>query len=1086
MTRMPWDLTHEQQRAALLTGQAMLASAGAGSGKTAVMAVRYCACLLDRDDGGRLLTPERVLAMTFTREAAANLRARIDRTLRAVVRRRRFSLWRDGAIEAHDLDDERLHHLRECLAKLPGAPITTLDGFCLGLVREHAAELGRDPELAAPEDVAWRACRDEAWSRLAGERGDELPMLIEHYGEHTVRARVIALSDQASTAPTTALLADRSDAFAEVMRRRATHLAAAVAALADARQAMKATSALARDLAAIAATPASDAVGFGAWVALVDALAARDPQAKEHLRRMQDAIDHPHVRASSGARPDKEKRRCRGSLVSLSGFDPGFEDELADRADAFAAVAARFAVLVDEVAERHGVGGFARVQAEALTLLEDAATRRRLGALYRHVLLDEAQDLNRLQGRLVDLLRDGGSGRGSARVFVVGDHRQSIYGFRHAAPEIFVAWERSIEDGGGGVASLEQNFRSHPDLVESIKLVIGQRSLRAAFRPDAISPGRVHADFAPGVPFVCWRVDVLPVPAAPIRRGALIGTQAQAAHIARLIGASLGEGRNPEDHAILVRTRARMRAYAQALERAGIAYDTDFPGGLVDAQECHDLEVIIRLTLNPHDRQALAVALSGPWGVADAQDRTALVEALSQGPALGWAYACQRTALGAVVAALAPTLAREGVAAALRQLIADPRLAARYAQLPLARRRFANLLTIADEERAAGRPLDGHAFVARLAERRRLGVDVGEATGEAIGGRGVRLMTVHGAKGLEWPVVFIPDCDRDFGLRDLRGPALAQVEPDGLTLTCLPAEGDDDGAIGLRAGLAQEAIRARMQDEEARLFYVACTRARERLHCLVATDCVAPDECGLVHRWGDWLVGAAVDWRAVAVDPGERFTVPVATGETIPTLPELRTDPDQAAPIRSVTELVGLLAAEEPVLAGAGAGDAAPSVARELGTAVHEALARHGPGMAPTAAAAALDRLRGRVDAARLDLIIARLADADLLPGYWRADARLVEQPVVARVGGVLVVGICDLLLKHGDGWHLYDWKTGDAADHAAAQAQVQVYAHLLRPHLDAPLVAAALVDVERARLVPVAIGGPGEQAATVQLAART
>src|SRR5471032_2007025 len=87
----PWErFTLEQQRAAFLVDRPMLAAAGAGVGKTAVMAVRYCACLLDRDELGGLVMPDRILAVAFTREAAANLRARIDFTLRLVLDRQRF------------------------------------------------------------------------------------------------------------------------------------------------------------------------------------------------------------------------------------------------------------------------------------------------------------------------------------------------------------------------------------------------------------------------------------------------------------------------------------------------------------------------------------------------------------------------------------------------------------------------------------------------------------------------------------------------------------------------------------------------------------------------------------------------------------------------------------------------------------------------------------------------------------------------------------------------------------------------------------------------------------------------------------
>jgi hypothetical protein len=104
--------------------------------------------------------------------------------------------------------------------------------------------------------------------------------------------------------------------------------------------------------------------------------------------------------------------------------------------------------------------------------------------------------------------------------------------------------------------------------------------------------------------------------------------------------------------------------------------------------------------------------------------------------------------------------------------------------------------------------------------------------------------------------------------------------------------------------------------------------------------------------------------------------------------------------------------------------------------------------------------------------LCAALADPGLLPGYWQAAARLVEQPVIGALAPLrLVHGIADLLLQDATGaWRLYDWKTGRGADHAAAQVQLQAYVRLLAPHLDGPLVEAWLIDVEARRRIAVDI----------------
>ena len=878
MGERPWmRFTDEQQRAAFLVDRPVLAAAGAGAGKTAVMAVRYVACLLSEVDGA-LLGPERILAVAFTREAAANLRTRIERTLREVLALGRFPRVSDG--EGHverDLPPAHLDHLRRCLGALPGAAIATFDALCLTWVAEHAAELGRDPDLRPQEDLAWAQVKEQAWAALCAEQrdGGELATLIDAYGREQVRGLVTRLAEQAAALPEPVLAALPGDAVALVRARRAALFDALADALADA-HGLAVKSKVVDALRALARSAPADPAALAPWCAALDALSlagVRDDAVKEAVRAIQDAVDFPSQR-SGDARPGKEARVAFASIAALGRWRPADEALFAGRAAAFAKLAAAWLAHRDRAALRLGQAGFASVEAQALALLERPAVRARLGARYRHLLLDEAQDLNRLQGRIIERIQEGGAAHGSARVFVVGDHRQSIFGFRHAEPAIFARWGAAIGGRGGIEADLKHNFRSHPDLLAAVRGVFAQDALVTAFRPQAILAGRAAEDFpGPGV-LHAWRVRAQRAGEdVELRATAVDASQAQALHIAALIGASLGAGRRPEAHAVLLRTRGRMRLYARALEAAGIPYDTDFPGGLYDSQECHDVEAVLRLCINPHDRRALAIALGGPWGADDPQDRCPMVEALEQEPAAGWAWAAARTPLGALVPALRATLATEGVAAALRALAADPRVAARYARLPLARRRLANLARLADEEGRAGVALDAPAFVARLAERRRLGVDAEEAGGEDLGSRGVRLLTIHQAKGLEWPVVFLPDCQRPFDRRDLTARVLALPVEEGLHLACHPGAddgGEDDAApIGLAAGLLADEVRVRQLAEQARLFYVACTRAREELHAL----CAGPEATGplgdlSVRCYADWFVGAGTSWSEAVVDLG--------------------------------------------------------------------------------------------------------------------------------------------------------------------------------------------------------------------------
>ena len=138
-----------------------------------------------------------------------------------------------------------------------------------------------------------------------------------------------------------------------------------------------------------------------------------------------------------------------------------------------------------------------------------------------------------------------------------------------------------------------------------------------------------------------------------------------------------------------------------------------------------------------------------------------------------------------------------------------------------------------------------------------------------------------------------------------------------------------------------------------------------------------------------------------------------------------------------------------------------------IGTTVHEALACFGVGMGEAQARQSLADLAPLITPERFAGLVAALTDPALVPGYWDGE-RLVEQPLIGEVDGAVVTAQVDLLLKRADGWHLFDFKTGSASAHAAASAQVRLYAELVRPLLDGPLVGLWLVDVERRASVAV------------------
>ena len=1071
----PWSrFTDEQRRAAFLVDRSVISTAAAGSGKTQVMAVRYCACLL-RD--ATLLAPERILAITFTREAAANLRSRIDTVLRAVLAQPvpSFPDYRGSDGADAELTPAEITHLTLALAQLPAAPIGTVDSFCLGLVSDHADRLGRDPGLTPPssDGPEGRQCQEAAWLRLRAEanalRGGDLAPLVAAYGEHALRELVTTLAIQAAALPVDQFFAPGGPLVGELITARRAQIEALTALLPQAQELCRAPAAkgkLVEMLRAIPAGPPLDgsraAVPIAqvqAWLRNVDELkvsGSKNLELNDCVRQLQDALDYPARRSGSGARPGREARLRCASLGAFAAWTPEGEELLMQRAQTLARVLTRYQELLDDITRSRALADFAGTAREALRLLELPAVAREQAERFRHILLDEAQDLNRLQGRLIDHLWAVPS---SPRIFAVGDHRQSIYGFRHAEPALFQGWEDGVEARGGAVAPLGLNFRSHPELVTMVRGLFSIPPLSAGFRPELIGAGRAHAEFARGGVVACWQVQP--------RDDDETAAAAEAQHIANLIAGSLERGRAPEDHAVLLRTRARMRLYADALERTGIPVDTDFPHGLYQAQECWDVEAVLRLCLDPHDRFALACAVAGPWGVADAQDRRLLVLALSTPTSQEAAQLILgSTPLGALLPPVRALLSAEGPAAGVRFLARQPALTRRYGGLPLARRRLANLYHLADEHAAAGLSADVASFLERLQERRRLGADGAEADSEALGASGVRLATIHAAKGLEWPVVILPEMAGRFVDHDRRRAGLGRATDQGLALSCGAGRGEE--LVGMRRFLALEQLHAERMAEHSRAFYVACTRAVEELHLIRSGNHVASDE---VRCPADWLDQARVRWVLTipSQEPAARVAPQRAAAQALPPLAvaAARTVPR----VRSVSELLAGAASTAPLAAAA---DQAAGLRRALGIRVHEALRQHGLGMAPGLARQAIAPFVRLVEPALLERVAAHLSRTDWVPGWPGMQRQLREQPFCAELhdgdGSRLVSGTLDLLLRDTAGsWHLYDFKSGAGAGGEHDVRQLQAYARLCAPHLDGPLATMQVLDVANAQVLAVA-----------------
>ncbi|MCU0933750.1 MAG: UvrD-helicase domain-containing protein, partial [Thiobacillaceae bacterium] len=500
---------------------------------------------------------------------------------------------------------------------------------------------------------------------------------------------------------------------------------------------------------------------------------------------------------------------------------------------------------------------FADAELETARLLDDdaaaAAVLMKLDCRWKHVLLDEFQDTNPLQWRILRAwLEAYGEDGARPTVFMVGDPKQSIYRFRRAEPRLFAAaadWLRARY--GAAHYPHDETRRCAPRVVAWVNALFAERADYAGFRPhgahQAGLPGRCELYAAPAeaaaaaaIPFRNPLRD--PPPVRPHKRAA------EAAWVAARIGEVVGrlrvragDAERPARHAdilLLYASRADLEVFEDALRRAGIPYLGDRRGGLLDTLEARDLAALLEVLVSPLDDLALAHALRSPLFGLGNEDLRRL--AGGEGPWWArlreWAAAADApprvTRAVRLLADWRRQVGRLPVHDLLDRIYHQADVPARYATAVPAHLRagvLANLEGLLNLalSLSGGRYPSLPRFLDELRQlRERAGQDAPDEP-PAAAGDAVRLLTIHGAKGLEAPVVFLVKADQGTGHDDACG-VLIDWPPE----SDRPAHFSLHGAAAWR-GPGRDALFERERQQAARerlnLLYVAMTRARQAL-----------------------------------------------------------------------------------------------------------------------------------------------------------------------------------------------------------------------------------------------------------------
>jgi ATP-dependent helicase/nuclease subunit A len=1053
----------------------LFVEAGAGTGKTTALVKRVVRLFAT----GRVTEPSRLAAITFTEAAAAELRDRV-----------RTALERAAAPGGLTDTTERAR-CRAAAGAIDEAVITTLHGFAQRILAEHPLAAGLPPAFEVDEGIPAELELVERWSAFADELlGDEglradlelgftLGLSLGRLAEvarlaHDRWDRLSTVADAADPGPVpqpdpSAVLVPlraavaRAEAHAEIDDRLVQLVLGDVAGVLDCYDEAIATGDEREVLRALAAWPVPRRGGYGS-----KAVWGVEPKAEVHAL-LEQAADE------------------RAALLGRV------------RTHVLTRIVPRIArMTLDWAAQRRRAG---RLHYHDLLVLardllwSDAGVREALARRFAVLLVDEFQDTDPIQVELVVALAAADPTRLPARwddvelapgrVLVVGDPKQSIYGFRGAD---ITLWNRTRDRFGDGVVHLRQNFRSVPSILAWVNDVFG--ALIGAGDGDvqppytALEPTRATLDAEPAVVTLGGPAEHgLNASEVRLREA---GEIAAAIRALRTAGAGIDDGDGGrralryDDVAILVPTRAPLGPIERALDDADIPYRVESRSLVWRTDVVREVLSLLTAVEDPADEVAVVATLRSP---AFACTDPELLEWRRAGGR--WDPTRSRPDEVADDHPVAQALARlrrwhderwwVPVDALLADIVRDRRLI----ELTFAQRRprdhWRRLRFVLDQARAFVE--SGGSSLAQFLAWARLQVEGGAAAVEAVvpepDDNAVRILTVHGSKGLEFPVVVLA--------------GLATGAPPGGTSVIWHDDGPEisfsvpgGGARFQTAGWATARTGAqRLEETEAvRLLYVAATRAREQLLVSLHHPSMRADKshAALLHRL---CHSCAPTWRPAVLD-AEPTLLDVPSGDG----PPPRTSAERAAwraghraamtaaarPWSvAPTALAGHLDDEldddalddsgeprPPVEGRVDVEAAEPSADADggrrggtaVGRAVH-AILQHVD--LDAAASADVERLAGRESAlegmsSQADIgTVAELA-ASALSSTAVAEARAGrrhwrEVPVVAPVGDRLVEGYVDLLYEDAEGrLVVVDWKTDRARTEAEVDAAVERY----------------------------------------------
>ncbi len=1108
------DLTGQQKKA-LELGKHISVTANAGSGKTRVLVERYVAAVRSGAGVGQ------ILCLTFTEKAALELREKIGARINSEYQNARNS-GADYAAAFRDARDKMLE-----------ANISTIHSFCSQTLREFPIEAGIDANFKVLEDFDASSMKEDACAEAiraylaeerphpSGPRTDRnVHNLLVRIGYGRVLALLIELLHNREKIEHSKLKGKRILPDEETIRRHWLNLAKAVSDVIRLNVSRKKGD-FSEEVNALNDLIASDSGSLGPLLAelerTLDKILTKAGTPRKREVVVEDGGSFSHDDALSVF------QTAFAAVEDVSG------ESLAADTNGYLRLLGTIAELYGKSEENYahkkylmGALDFDDLQILTMRLLsENEGVRDMLVSRFKHVMVDEFQDTNFLQYEIfLRLIDNFGS---EARLFVVGDPKQSIYRFRNAQVEVSQTASENLSTIEGGLnLPLSESFRMNSDIAAFVNAIFpevlkGSKVFGLAGFPsmdqttyNALVPRRPGGASDPIEIFVREKrrreesgeeadegdaaAEQLNGDPQALFAAARIKQMVESGEVVRSVD-SAGKERRIDygDIAVLMRTRARLPLLEEALTKYGVPYVVSAGIGFYSAQEIFDLTNYLTFLLDNNSDIALFAVLRSPFFGISENELYSI--SLTEGESLlDRLFRFAGSGKSGDEVKYAVTVLGEEIQLAQRLTI--PQLINRildrtgwlgaYRLSPTGVQRLANLRKLL----AIAREFEGRGFnslydfierIRYLKETAREGQAPVDETVDA-----VKIMTVHAAKGLEFPVVVIPFCDAF----TRRGTRLIVNDHVGI----LPFVGNEiPAAFSLYKCLESMSEQA----EIARLFYVACTRAMDKL-VLTSTAGKPPRN---IKSFTD-ILAKSLDLSAIPVDdylelPGVKIKIhsavpnvqTAALGKTASRAKtgDLFLDPIPAgidgefysATLLQTYQLcptkyflryrLGMPAPETRLMLDENAEHDDSILSTVKGSLVHAVLERAVSSdksdddaiqaAAKQAIESGVAQILSEEEAGKLAGFVTGNAHNAIatLRAVAQTGKKYTEQTITRKFGSDFLTGTIDLLIEDESGFHIYDYKTNrlemsDEQIYSGYETQMKLYASLcgnLKPGQD-------------------------------------